>query len=47
MWIDSLSSNVEVLNIDCDSDVSYDLDDENNLGRQWVKSIVEFSKNEL
>ena len=44
MWIDSLSVKIEVLNIDCDSDVSYDLDDGNNLGRQWVRSIVEFSK---
>ena len=44
-WIDSLSENVEVLNIDCDSDVSYNLDDEDNIGSQWVKSIVEYSKN--
>jgi deoxyadenosine/deoxycytidine kinase len=46
-WIDSLSVNVEILNINCDSDVTYNLDDENNLGRQWVKSIVEFSNNGL
>jgi hypothetical protein len=45
MWIAGLSENVEVLNINCDSDVSYNLDDENNLGSQWVKSIIEFSKN--
>jgi deoxyadenosine/deoxycytidine kinase len=43
-WIDSLSDNVEILNIDCNSDVSYNLDEENNIGCQWVKSIVEFSK---
>ena len=47
MWIDSLSEKVEVLNIDCDSDVMYNLDDDKNLGCQWVKNIVEFSKNNL
>lgn len=39
-----LSENIEILNIDCDSDVSYNLNDENNLGCQWVKSIAEFSE---
>lgn len=43
-WIDSLWEDVEVLKINCDSDVTYNLDDEDNLGCQWVKSIVEFSK---
>ena len=43
-WIDNLPDNIEVLNINCDSDVTYNLNSEDNLGCQWVKSIADFSK---
>lgn len=42
-WLEKLK-NIELMKLQCDNDVIYNLDDENNEGVQWIKKIILFSK---
>ena len=41
-WLENITD-IEVMTLNCDNDVIYNLDDENNEGFQWINKIVNFS----
>ena len=42
-WLYSIADSVEILTIECDNDVTYNLEDNQNEGCQWIQQIVQFA----